>query len=175
VRSLYPLTHSAHSPLPLPPPRSSPARHTSGSTDVGEFSSDFCLPFMFEFSFLFWERGGCLDCARCCHAVLSCSGAYFLYSARSFLQPRVLFSSAHARPCVDSGLASGMRKVCGPSVPHLPSRASFLSLGRCRFAARGPDARAFYLLDALRWGVPGPEPNVCAYEKGTSLGAILAR
>jgi hypothetical protein len=37
VCSLHPLTHSTHTPPPLPPPRSSPACRTSGSAGVGAF------------------------------------------------------------------------------------------------------------------------------------------
>jgi hypothetical protein len=101
-------------------------------------SSDFGFHPCPRFSFL-GESGGCLDCASTALDV----GAQFFPAAprsfqntapRSFLQHRVLFSSAYARRCDGWRWLAGemrMQGVCGPPVAHPSSRRfdSFLCLG----------------------------------------------
>jgi hypothetical protein len=81
----------------------------------------------------------------------------------SFLQPRVPFPCTHTRSCVDWCLASAWNADARSTSRSLAGSHSFLGLACRRFAARVPDARAFYLLGALcSWGVPGPGPNAGA-------------
>jgi hypothetical protein len=113
-----------------------PARRTFASTGVGAFLLIFVFHLCSRVSFSGRAGGGCLDCAS------TAPRSFYPTALRSFLQPRVLFSGAHARSCVNSRLASAWNADAGSVRAASRSPAKSWIRFVPGLGARSPDVRA---------------------------------